>query len=158
MNLEQFRTNLLAWKGAAIVTIHAETEPDLIKTGNPYTGITKRSAVNGVINWVYERAVNNQRLREDLEADFRAHPRKWGKRIIGTPLVEHNGKYYLEMKVQQSACRYFIGGKEINTADVTPWLRPRKPSRQGVSKEVILRDYSLENITCFIYGEAYPIG
>ncbi len=157
LTLEVFRQQLLQWRGAAMVTIHAETCPDMRKTSNPYANAVKHSVVNGVINWVYETSVNRQRLREDLTPDFSAYPRKWGQRLYGTPLVEHKGNYYLEMKVQHSTCRYYIGNVEINTVDIQPWLRPSYPSRQGVTREIILRDYSLENITCFVYGEPYAI-
>jgi uncharacterized protein YijF (DUF1287 family) len=158
LTLETFRTQLLQWRGAAIVTIHAETVPDMRKTDNPYfDNLVKRSAVNGVINWVYESAVNRQRVREDLTPDFSAFPRKWGQRINGTPLVEHKGNYYLEMKVQSASALYFVGTKEVSHNDVSDWLRPPSKHRQGVSREVILRDYALENITCFVYGEAYAI-
>lgn len=158
ITLDTFRNSLLQWKGASIVTIHAETAPTMRVTGNPYTGAVKRSAVNGVINWIYENAVNRQRERENLVPNFTAFPRKWGHRIHGTPLVEHKGKFYLEMKVQHATCRYFIGNVEVNHADISPWLRPHSPHRQGVSREIILRDYALENISAFIFGDTYQIG
>lgn len=53
-------------KGAQIVTITSRTIPTL--TGgmsNPLHGrIEKISVVNGIVNWSYENAVNNQRMRE----------------------------------------------------------------------------------------------
>jgi hypothetical protein len=159
MDLYQFRDNLLAVKGAAIVTIHTETVPAMRKTDNPYVGVVKKSAVNGIINWVYESCVNRQRVREGMEADFSAFPRKWGQRIKGTPLVEHKGQHYLEMKVQSAQARYFLGTREVTHEEIKPYLRAASPSRQGVEKEVILRDYALENIKAVVYGgETIPIG
>jgi len=91
-------------------------------------------------------------VREGLDNDFSAFPRKWGKRIVGTPLVEHNGKYYLEMKVQSAAATYILGGEEIPVSDLIPYFPKKSASRQGVEKEVILRDYALENIKGIRYG------
>jgi hypothetical protein len=152
ITVEQLRNNLLTMKGSAIVTINAETVPAMRKTGNPYANAVKVSAVNGIINWVYETAVNRQRTREDLEADFRAYPRKWGNRIVGAPLVEHKGNYYLEMKVQSARATYLVGNTEVSHNDITPYLRPLSKSRQGVTREVILRDYALENIKSILYA------
>lgn len=146
VSLESFRENMLKLKGSAIVTLDTETKPEMPKRGNPYASAVKCSKVNGIINWIYTLAVNRQRVREELVPDFKAFPRVWGQRIRGTPLVEHNGKYYLEMKVQGATCHYRIGNVEVSHADIAPWLRPYQPTRQGVSKEVILRDYALENI------------
>ena len=152
LTFDELRDSLLTFKGAVIVTIHTDTVPTMNKTGNPYVGARKRSKVNGMINWIYECAVNRQRIREGLTADFQAYPRKWGQRIKGTPLVEHNGKYYLEMKVQAANSVYYVGQQEIPSADITPYLRPLSKSRQGVAKEIILRDYALENIRGVTYG------
>lgn len=154
MNVYQFRDALLTCKGAMIVTISTETEPALIAPkSNPYKGITKLGEVNGVINWVYETAVNRQRVKEDKEPDFTAFPRKWGQRIKGTPLVEHKGQHYLEMKVQSARARYFLATREVPYEEVKPHLRPNGPSRQGVDNEIILRDYALEHIKAITYGQ-----
>jgi hypothetical protein len=152
LSVNELRDNLMGIKGAMILTIEAETLPQMRKTDNPYMGTRKVSSVNGVINWVYEIAVNNQRLREDKEADFTAFPRKWGKRIKGTPLVEHKGKFYLEMKVQSAKAHYVHGDAEIDVSELIPYFYERSKSRQGVDKEVILRDYALENIRAIRWG------
>lgn len=148
-------------KGAFFVTIVAETDPRLLKTGNPYAGATKVSRVNGLLNWIYENAVNNQRSRENQPLDnngevehFTALPRKWGSRVkrndgTVTPLVEHKGKQYLELKVQQSLGYEYrdANGNVIDPANVEPFLPKRKEgARQEVDNPVILRDYSIENI------------
>jgi hypothetical protein len=147
-------------KGAFFVTIVAETDPRLLKTDNPYVGTTKISRVNGLLNWIYENAVNNQRFRENQPLDnngeveqFTALPRKWGVRVkredgTVTPLVEHKEKQYLELKVQQSlGYEYRLNGQTIEPEKVEPFLPKRKEgARQEVDNPVILRDYSLENI------------
>ena len=79
--------HLMGLRGAKFTTIVAETDPRMRKTGNPYVGATKISRVNGVVNWIYQNAVNNQRCRENQPLDqgevehFEPEPRKWGTRL-----------------------------------------------------------------------------
>lgn len=162
---EQVREILLAFRGATPVTIVAETVPAMRKTGNPFVGrVTKTSRVNGMIGWSYDHAVNAQLLREfGPEAEpFRAFPRKWGVRIEGTPLVEHKGGYYLEIKVERSlAHEYRIDGIPVPDSTLSPYLsKPsHEGSRQGVERPVVLRDYSLRNIRSLrMMGTEYLIG
>jgi len=158
MTTTELRDTMLGIKGSVIVTLETETKPPMRKTDNPYLDTVKVSEVNGIINWGYETAVNRQRTREGLEADFTAFPRKWGKRIKGTPLIEHNGNYYLEMKVQSAKSMYLLGQEEIPVSDLIPYFYTRSKSRQGIEKEVILRDYALENIKGIRYaGEKITI-
>ena len=152
--------NLQGIHGAKFTTIVSETDPRLKKTDNPYYGAKKIARVNGCINWIYQNAVNNQRYRENQPTDedgniehFTAEPRKWGVRIKRTdgsvtPLVEHKGQYYLELKVQRSlGYEYRLGDDVIDQTLIEPFL-PRKTegARQKVSRPVILRDYSISSI------------
>ncbi len=85
----QFRDMLFNLRGSKMVTITSETEPRL--TGGkkcPLAGLVKRSRVNGVINFSYENAVNNQRGREETPVNdagevehFTPEPRAWGVRL-----------------------------------------------------------------------------
>lgn len=158
----QLKEFLQGIKGSTIATILVETSPNMVKTGNPYWGrVKKRSRVNGIIGFSYESCVNNQRVREanpqtieevsNVEKFF-AQLRSWGKRIQGTPLVEHKGKYYLEMKVERVLdSGYYIGDNLIDKALVEQYLVKKKESEiQKVVKPVILRDYSLESIKSII--------
>jgi len=148
-------------RGATIVTIETKTEPRLLakhpatSEPNPFKdNIVKISHVNGMINWTYVNSVNNQRAREYLTPDFQPLPRKWGRRISGSPLVEHEGNLYLEMKVQRSLshCYETFDGRALDPAMVESYLPQRKPGRQGVEGEVILRDYSLANVVSIKMG------
>lgn len=132
-------------KGNTFISIESKTEPKL-KKGNPFNALIKISKVFGAIGFNYENSVNNQRIRESLEVDFEAKPRQWGKRIKGTPLVEHKDKYYLEVKVQGAESDYFQDNNRVDVDKIKPWMYNSK-SRQGVEKEVIVRDYSLDNIS-----------
>lgn len=158
MDQNELQAVLNCRRGASFVTITAITEPDWkpIKAGdNPWRGVVKkRSVVNGVINWQYESAVNRQRLREGLEPDFESKPRAWGHRVHGTPWVEHKDKRYLELKVERVLCVEYVDedGIVIDSALVIPHIKEPKTSRQGVDKEVILRDYAATNIVAITFG------
>ena len=154
--------------GATFVTIVARTSPKMYAK-NPFATagieVIKVSSVNGTINFVYENAVNNQRSREDLDMDFQAFPRKWGQRLFDgnrcLPLVEHKGEYYLELKIQKSLGYHYENaatGEIIDTELVNPHLYQPGPSRQGVEREIILRDYKIANVmTIKLHGNEYSL-
>jgi hypothetical protein len=169
MSVEQLAAKVSEYRGATFVTIEARTEPKLLVKilhdgniePNPFIGnVVKVSRVNGVINWVYENAVNRQRTREELDADFQAMPRKWGNRLAETPLVEHKGNYYLELKVQKSLGYHYetLDGQMLDTEAVNRFFPKPSASRQGVEREILLRDYSLANIRRInIRGEEHEV-
>lgn len=157
LTLDQFCELVSARRGAQFITLHTRTVPDMLKTNNPFYGqIEKLAKVNGVANWIYENAVNNQRIREELEPDFEAIPRCWGARVPGLPLVINDGgdKLYLELKVQSVLEEtYLHKGKTIAYEEIQCFLRPaRESSRQGVEREIILRDYTLTAIEKIVIG------
>jgi len=158
-------------KGAQMVTMIARTIPDL-KGGkkSPLAGrlVEKQSRVNGVVNWSYENAVNNQRCREEKTLldphgqieHFISEPRRWGKRCHGSAFVRHipTGKeekrVYVEFKHQNSlGTQYFIDGLPVDKDEVEPHLRDKdESSRQGVDKKIILRDYRISSIEYITFG------
>ena len=157
---EQLVEMLTAEKGAKIVTLYTKVSPKMKKMGNPYLGLLKKSKINGVVNFNYENSVNRQRVREESEADFKAEIRKWGTKIPGTCIVEHKGKYYLEVKVENVYdTQYVIGDKVVNKEEIKPFLYESTGNpRQELDKEVILRDYSLDSIESIKYsGKLYDV-
>ena len=155
IKIEEFEQRLLDVKGAKVVTIIGRTVPDMRKTGNPYVGrVRKVSRCNGMINWIYQNAVNNQRLRENKEPDFEPKPRRWGVRLNGTPLVVHTKNKpkeiikYLEFRaLTHLQTQYFLDNAPIEKELIAEWLPPAKDNpRQDLDKEVILRDYMLCNV------------
>ncbi len=117
---------LRALRGAKFVTARCLTVPDMYvnnpldkKVRNPWFGtITKESSFNGQINWLYENAVNAQRLKEGKEADFESQPRPWGNRVLMegklTPLIEHKDSLYVEFRILQVyQTEYFYNGNPI---------------------------------------------
>lgn len=135
-------------KGSTFVNIETVTEPQLLGGKScPFNGITKHSIINGCIGFKYENSVNNQRLREASINDFKSEPRKWGTKIPNTPLVEHQGTYYLEVKVEKTEQPvYVLSGKIIDNKEIIPYI-PKISSRQDLVKEVILRDFKIDSIS-----------
>lgn len=165
----QLTDQLLNTKGATIVSMETFTKPNLLKTNNPYWDkenkkwlLTKISKVNGMIGWRYTNSVNNQRVRENKKDDFQAVERRWGQRIQGTPLVEHKGKVYIELKLENRYETVYVddGGREVDTEFVEQFLpKSKRSSRQGLDKEVVLRDYMLDSIESITMGgEFYKVG
>lgn len=151
-------------RGAKAVTITAKTELKMkVSARQAFSGpVFKLSRVNGMINWVYENAVNRQREREGVTADFESHPRQWGVRLQGTPFVQHNDSLYLELKVEKSLeepTYVDVEGNAVTFDAVQPHLTARSnSSRQGVEKQIILRDYRMDSITSItVNGTCYII-
>ena len=141
-------------KGAKPVTFIAETDAR-VKQGtknnpSPFRGknVTKRAKVNGMIGWIYANSVNNQRAREGNEDFFVAHPRKWGERIKGTPLVEYKDRQYLEVKVEKVlSTEYFVDGEPVDIETLKPFLPVKNQSaRQETEKAILIADYAVDNI------------
>jgi hypothetical protein len=57
-------------KGAQILTVHAETIPEMRKEGNPYFGKVKKVAeINALMNFHYSNAVRTRLLRLGFDPD-----------------------------------------------------------------------------------------
>jgi hypothetical protein len=148
-------------KGARMVKLAVEVEPTMRKTGNPYVGrVVKQSFVMGVIGFRYENSVNNRRMVEanpetqkaaDAVEVFIAEPRKWGVHIEGTPLVEHKGQRYLEVKIERTlGTEYRLDGQPVDPETlvaIKAFMPEREEgARQELEKPVVLRDYKLSSI------------
>ena len=187
ITVKQLTEKLDATRGARFVTIVSRTEPAMVKkhreTGepNPYYGATKISRVNGCINWCYENSVNNQRQREGNAEHFHPEARRWGQRrfynaegqpvydrtasVRLSPFVDHKGWVYLELKVQNCIEHRYeaTDGTVLTDEQVAPYLPLKGESRQGVDKEVILRDYTMDKdgkcniMSITMDGETYHV-
>lgn len=141
---------------ARIATLVTETVPDMRKTDNPYVGrIKKISRINVIIGPNYESVINKRLNKENSKnaGNFHSLSRQWGKRIEGTCLVKHKGKYYLETMILQSLNHeYMLDDKPIKTKtleELHKFLNTKKESnRANLSPEnvVVWRDYALQNI------------
>lgn len=134
---------------ATFVSVVMDTEPQLVGgKSSPFHGRVKKiSKMSCIINFSYENSVNNQRGREGIETLFEAAPRKWGARVVGTPLVRHKDQYYLEVKVEKVLSSFFlVDGMPRDRSELEGAIRQGGEGRQGVDNPVILRDVSLLNI------------
>ena len=155
----QLAAVISAYKSAQPVTILADTDARCRKTGNPFKIVRKVNRINGFLNFDYDKSVNRQLVREDKAADFEAQQRKWGVHL--TPaLVEHNGNLSLCLKVEKAGkARYYADGKLVSKDTVRQWLPPyRAASTQGTDKEIVYRNYRLDNIRAIrIGGNTYRV-
>ena len=132
-------------KGATFATLEVWTIP---LTSKEMKGkIVKRSKINCTLNCFYSNSVNLQRQREGKIPDFIPQPRKWGIRLPNSPFVEYKGKLYLEVKVERVlSTKYYLKQKLINYDTIKSFLLNKKKKSQVTKKEIILRDYCLDNI------------
>lgn len=154
-------------KRASFVNFVARTTPRMRKTDNPYWdsesrvwSIRKISKIlpPSLINFQYKNSVENQREREQGEdfEPFEPEPRSWGSRVEGTPLVEHKGRYYLEVKLEERESRFVdLEGNEIPREEIEEFLySSSQPSTQKTEKEIRLRDFKISSIEEInVYGD-----
>lgn len=187
INRTELLNLLFSVKGAKIVTITTKTTPRLIGGKScPYNGVEKIAVVNGVINYSYENAVNNQRTREGKEQDFQSQARAWGKqlftdntnsrtqkRLIPFVIKKWNNdvisqdefasipqnEIYLNIKVERSLdYKYMLNGVEVDKSEVNGYLPRPTSNTQDLDKEVMPRNYLITNITDItIDGVSYKI-
>lgn len=162
MTRQLLEATLRNLKGTVIATVTVYSDARARKTGNPFGKIFKRTKINGVLNFKYVNSVNNQRVREGGTPDFVPAARAWGVRIEGTPIVEHKGNVYVEMKVERClSTEYFDdSGSPLSEKHVKDYLPQHSSSaeHQGVEKEIILRDINIENIEAItVSGNTWEI-
>jgi hypothetical protein len=151
-------------KGNTFITFESLTEPAQRKTDCPYDVILKLSTVNAATGFDYESNVQNQQVREGLSPDFKAQPRKWGKKVT-LALVEHEGKYYLcvrPLKVLENPLFFGRRGNDlipVKKEEIAPWLRESgRAHTQNTEKEIPYRDYLVSNIrTINVGGASYEV-
>ena len=141
---------LMQVRTATPAKILAETVVKMNKTDNPYYDKIRKTQLSNVfINFKYENSVNNALLKEGKTDNFVAKERSWGVRVVGTPLVLHNNQYYLETRFlnNEPKISYSMGNVDIDKSVFENFLVKKSPSKtQGLEKEVILRDFSIDNI------------
>lgn len=148
--------------GATLISLIAETDARLRKTGNPHGMVYKVAQATGTLGADYEKKVNRQIEREnpgkDLEK-FEAGPRKWGENE--GRLVEKDGRFYLNFSPNRvDVLGYKTStGKPIEAELVEPFL-PKKydSTNQPIEKKVKISNYMLSNIRQISFdGVVYKI-
>lgn len=144
-------------KGPTPATIIATSVLKMKKTDNPYyNDVMKTQESNLFINFNYANSVNKRLVKEGKEADFVPKERRWGKRISGTPLVEHKENFYLEvgfLTKNKPKVSYTYKNEEIDKTKFEEFLSASsKTSRQGLEAEVVMRDFKIESIDEIRFG------
>ena len=148
---------LINHRGHGFGSIKALTDARLLKTDNPVPDALKYAEVQ--INWGiwnYSNSLYSMASREGKEIVFDIKPRQWGERMDGTPLVRHLGKYYLEAKCERvlEMDYYNQEGDKLDKEEMSQFLPKRKKAstQAKLDGEVVLRDYSLDNLLVFRGG------
>lgn len=138
--------NLLATiQGCTFAALDAETRPvpgvKKITTGERVLLFTNKNCSG------YENMVK-RRLREAGKNpdNFVLSDLPWGERVKGTPLIEHNGKYYLQcICLDPGQSEYFIANRKVDPEYLN---LPKKRPNQGLGdNSVYVHTYALESIT-----------
>ena len=144
----------------------ADTINALIATGvtkNPFDErVVKHTTGTSVILFSnsksngYENMVKRRLTNEGKDPnDFVLSPPKWGTRIEDTPIIEHNGEYYLEVILQKVGTQVFLvedeNGKFVETPKENifglPKERDDEKSQGGLETKVMICRYKLSSIT-----------
>jgi hypothetical protein len=149
--------------GASFIGISTVTTPKL-KGG-------KKNALNGHVKKImedtsvmvfqnkkkngYDSMIKRRLEQEGKDPEnFTLGPRVWGERIPNTPIVHHNGNYYLEVIfLRPGKTHYEVDGVKTNPEDIEGLVIDHTESDQGgLNNKVIIRTFKLDNITKFKFG------
>lgn len=155
---------LMEVKGATPATFIAVTPVKMNKKNkekepNPYHNLVfKRQKANVFINFDYTKSVNRARDKEGNDEEFVAKKRAWGEKVDGTPIITHNGKYYLETRFlgYEPQIEYLKENVAIDKSLFESFLPPERSTaskeHQGLEEEIIIRDIDIKNIHQITFG------
>ena len=126
--------------------VYENDKPMSVTEENPYLGSRCRKAINGIINFDYQNAVNRQLVREGKESEFEVSERKWGTHVTKA-IIEYKEKYYVQIRVGQTHSYDYrtSDGTEIEYSKLKEFITPKKKSdNQGTDKEIVIRDIKLD--------------
>jgi len=138
-----------------------DTLTNVVLTGgksNPMQGrVQKRMLGATVMAFTNERtnaydAMIKRRLEQEGKdpGSFQIQPRAWGVRVPNLPIVEHNGKYYLEVIFLHTGHthEYLLDGQPINKDDIVGLKESAAGEQGGLENKVIIRTFAADSITC----------
>lgn len=159
MQLEDIQDLLTRIKGCTFASLDAETFPKSgirkVTTGERVMLFTNKGGSS------YERLVKRRLEQAGKDPDnFVLGDRAWGDPIPNSPLIYHNGKWYLQVIQMERGVEtfYFTSGREV--PDPMKMGLGRKRTNQGLSREdeVIVETYKLDNIIRLtLLGETRPV-
>lgn len=156
MKLAQVHVLLNSIKGNTFAALDTITEVKL-KGGkkNPMLGrVTKHTTGNRVQLFTsfrgYKNMVNRRLEAEGKVADFEPKPLPWGTRIEDSPLIEHNGKFYIQMIfIAGGESTYYLDNQVIDKANIEGFdEKDVTAGRTGLEDEnaVVVRTFALDSI------------
>lgn len=136
------------------ITLITETSPKLVKEkSNPFQGLIKVSYRKCILNFVYEKSIQNQLLREGKSIEeYINGGRRNGLEYIGNSkcLMYHpkGEKYLWVMQIESLETKYLLNGKEIDSKQLDGFLYvPKAPQTQNsLDKKITCFNVKLDNI------------
>lgn len=113
--------------------------------------VFQNKTVNG-----YEAMVKRRLEQEGKEMmSFELGHRRWGHRLPNLPVVEHEGKYYLEViLLKPGRSHYLYNGKPIDKQAIIGLREPVVKAEQGgLDNKVELRAYAFDSIQSITIGK-----
>jgi len=144
--------------GASFISMDTETKPTLTggKSNLLQGRVTKQNSGASIMVFqnkttsAYDKMVKRRLEKEGKNPEtFELQPRKWGKRIPNTPLIEHKGELYLEVIFLKSGKSiYLLDGKPIDKNEIVGLKESNisEESQAGLSDKVIIRTFKLDSI------------
>lgn len=156
MKLAQIHTTLDSIKGNTFAALDSITDVPLSGgKKNPMQGrVTKHTTGNRVQLFTshkgYMNMVNRRLAEEGKVADFEPAALRWGSRVDDSPLIEHNGKFYLQVIFHKGGeSTYYLDNTPIAKDDIEG-LKPdtQNAGRTGLEdgNEPIVRTFALDSI------------
>lgn len=153
VTVDELAVLLAESSGATTISLIAETDARLNKTGNPFGKVYKVAQSTGILGADYENRVNNQLAREGSRKKFVAAERNWGD--TDGRLVEKDGVLYLNFSPNRTDILGYkdAKGNDVSAEDIEPF-QPKKSenTRQRTEKEIKVRNYMLSNIKQISFG------
>jgi hypothetical protein len=137
--------------------VTAMVEQSMLKTNNPLAKevVTKLTTYNVLLNANYTNLVNNTRVREGKEANFKAK-KNWHEKvydsengsIVCNPNKREN-RYLMASVNFAKTLTYYVNGVEATNEQVEIIKQFKSKSsakNQGLDKEVVIRTIGIEGI------------
>lgn len=151
--------------GASFISIDTVTVPKLAGgQKNPMQGKIRKVMIGANVmvfsmkngGSAYENMVNRRLVQEGKDpASFQLGERAWGKRIAGTPFIEHNGAQYLEVIfLRPGKAHYEHGVRPIDASDIIGLNEPAAAEQGGLDNKVIIRTFKVDSIVAITINGA----
>jgi hypothetical protein len=107
----------------------------------------------------FQNMINRRLISENKNPDYKVGGRVWGMKVPNTPVVEHNGQFYLEFVILSSGTvNYYLDGQSILWKDIIG-TKPVTTANQNLSSQIELRCVKVENINKIkAFGKTYYNG